>query len=355
VINKRTLKFQFATIDLTYTGAEKSVEVTVSPNSIAQGDSVAPVVQYDGDRINVSALGFKVSVVGLTGTSASNYTFLEDQATNTYIITPATITGVEFNNVSVDYNASEHIIEISGFDETTMTVNYSVGTRYTIPGIYNVTAVVSKANHNDLELDAYLEIRRCELPIASENVLVDNKDNLYYGGAMPRLVDQTGSGTLAFTSKNKELVVGQMSYEWVYTPEDSNYLTSTGTIVLNVKKAITSIKVEDDKNVTVDQIKAATVIIGNKVLGANQSNTTIVYILANGEETTVEPTAPGKYTAIVKFAGDENYESTEYTVPFEIPGSNSAYITVWVVIGVILGTIMVGIVIASARKRSRMK
>ncbi|MDR2267617.1 MAG: hypothetical protein LBE09_08600, partial [Christensenellaceae bacterium] len=63
---------------------------------------------------------------------------------------------------------------------------------------------------------------------------------------------------------------------------------------------------------------------------------------------------PGKYTAVIKYAGDENYDATEYRVNFVIPGADTSYI-IWIILGVILFTVATGIVFAAARKRSRMK
>ncbi|MDR2267278.1 MAG: hypothetical protein LBE09_06845, partial [Christensenellaceae bacterium] len=129
------------------------------------------------------------------------------------------------------------------------------------------------------------------------------------------------------------------------------YLTSTGYISLEVKKAIPKVSIENQTNVTLDQIKTSTIIVGGNVLGSNNSGvSSIVYISSSGVETDVEPTAPGEYTAVIRFAGDANYEATEYRVTFNVPSEDTDY-TIWIIAGVLIFIVIIGIVVAAYRKR----
>ncbi|MDR2267584.1 MAG: hypothetical protein LBE09_08430, partial [Christensenellaceae bacterium] len=352
VINKRVVKLLFASIDLVYNGEEKTVAVTIDKNTVAQNDTIAPVVSHSGDRLNVSGKGFTVEVTGLTGYASNNYTFDTATAFRNYFIIPATITDVEYNNVRENYNGKEYTLKITQGDNAGVDVKYSASTTYVLPGKYTITALVTKANYADLTLVATLEILRSELLILPQDIIVDNVSELYFGDPLPRLTDRNGLGTLSFTELNNSLAVGQKTYQLAYRPNDIYYLTSYVNIPLTVQKGRITISVPNlDSYNSVEKIKAFIMTVGNTLLSNDYRNAaSITYISSDGVETATEPTKPGNYIVIIKYAGDDNYLATEVRLEFTIPNNKYDY-TIWIVEGVVAVIVIAGIIFSVVRKK----
>ncbi|PRY84331.1 choice-of-anchor Q domain-containing protein, partial [Mongoliibacter ruber] len=93
----------------------------------------------------------------ISGTDAANYLAPNTFISNEGVITPATITGISFENVSTVFDGTEKTLEITGTLPDGASVSYQNNTR-TNAGSQDATATISGSNFNTLELSAVLEI-----------------------------------------------------------------------------------------------------------------------------------------------------------------------------------------------------
>jgi hypothetical protein len=133
-------------------------------------------VTYNGDMHTLTVSGTlpsdaKVTYTNNSGTNAGVYDATAIISASAYYkltlnckltINKADITGVVFSNYTCDYDTTEHTLLARGIPDDA-TVTYSSNTS-TDAGIYNANVLVTKANYNDLSLNATLTINKIVLP-----------------------------------------------------------------------------------------------------------------------------------------------------------------------------------------------
>ena len=72
------------------------------------------------------------------------------------------ITGVTFEGLTVDYDGQPKTIEVSGALDTDEII-YSSSNTKTDAGTYDITAIIKRAEHEDLVLQATLKINKAEI------------------------------------------------------------------------------------------------------------------------------------------------------------------------------------------------
>ena len=138
------------------------------------------------------------------------------------------------------------------------------------------------------------------------------------------------------------------TYTWTFTPYSQDFYryyegnsldgsTITGTIELKVNKAKANVEIKGD---LVQSETDPSAIIGYvNGLSHNESELiTIEYLAGDGTRYAKMPTAPGKYTVLITYAGDENYAETTYTTVLTIEQESNLEWLVYVgsAIGVLL-------------------
>lgn len=90
-------------------------------------------------------------------------------------INKADLSGVTFADLEVDYDGQAHTIVATGVPADA-TFEYVGTSSYILPGTYTISAKVTKANYNDLELSATLKIK--DVAPASEALVVDDFEEI---------------------------------------------------------------------------------------------------------------------------------------------------------------------------------
>jgi hypothetical protein len=346
IIEKRPFSCNFTYNDNIYDGKTKSVSLVVTNGCIIDDDDVHPNIQYFGETINVSSNGFNVRITSLYGTDANNYIINDSDNLMNFKIEPAKITdGVEFNDVIIGYNGLTHSLEVTNAPDDCI-VQYSMQNLFRMPGIYTLTATISKTNYEDLVLTASMIIEKVALNITNDDLEIDNIDDLRYGQAIPRITVVSADGSAVF--KETTLLVGTNMYEWEFTPNDPNYLSSTGKIQLDVKKAIPTIIINEiNKNFSTDSIQ---IISANNII-INSKNAKFLFTSNTGKiYEDVTPSEPGVYKLDIIYAGDENNDSITVTYQYTV-SDNSSDNSLLIVMVVVLTLMVLLIFVAVIRRR----
>src|SRR5690606_29956745 len=181
-----------------------------------------------------------VGVQQVTATvSGSNYHDLV--LTAELEITPATITGVTFDDASFVYDGTAKSLEISGTLPAGTDVNYSSNNSQTNVGVHEVTAKVSGSNYKDLTLTAQLEITKATIT----GITFSDASFVYDGSPKSLAISGTlPAGTEVVYSNNSRTDVG--GQEVTATISGSNYQDLVLTAELEITPAtITGVNFND--------------------------------------------------------------------------------------------------------------
>jgi hypothetical protein len=347
-IDKRHIEYAYEYTNNIYDGKEKAVDCIIDKTNIVNGDELFPNIEYNGDRINYTSNGFNVVLLSITGTGSDNYTVESIGNIANFKIELAIITsGVTFDDVVRDYDGLFYEFELNcTLDDAT--VNYSTQNKFRDPGQYTLTATVVKTNYEDLVLSATLTINRVAMNITNHDLEVDGIDDLRYGNSMPRITVISADGTAVF-KEGSMLIVGSNEYEWNFTPSDTNYLNSTGKILLNVKKAVTKIIPDTAKSPSSETIY---VVSDNMNSMLKATSYKLLYTSANGDVYENEiPIKPGTYTVEVIYEGDEYNESATLTFTYTVKSPQNDYLK-WIILAISLAIVIsIFVIIISKRKR----
>ncbi|MCH7410708.1 Ig-like domain-containing protein [Belliella sp. DSM 111904] len=297
-----------------FDGTEKSLEIT---GTLPAGTSVA----YDNNtRTDVGTQEATATISG------SNYTTLVLTADLT--ITPATITGITFENQSFVFDGTEKSIEITGTLPVGTSVAYDNNTRTDV-GTQEATATISGSNYTTLVLTANLTIT----PATITGITFEDGSFVFDG--TEKSIEITGTlpvGTSVAYDNNTRTDVG--TQEATATISGSNYTTLVLTADLTITPAtITGITFEDGSFVYDGTEKSieitGTLPVGTSVSYENNTRTNVgtqeaTATITGSNYTTLVLTAdltitPATITGITFEDGDFVFDGTEKSL--EITGT----------------------------------
>jgi gliding motility-associated-like protein len=243
-----------------YDGSAKSLAIA---GTLPQGTSVA---YTDNSRTDVGTQTVTATITG------ANYTTLELFAELT--ITPATITGIDFEDDAFVYDGSAKSLAIAGTLPQGTSVTYKDNSRTDV-GTQTVTATITGSNYTTLELFAELTIT----PAAVTGITFEDDTFVYDGSAKSLAI--TGSlpaGSSVVYTNNARTDVGTQTVTATITGD--NYSTLILTADLTVTAAtITGIDFEDGSFVydgTVHSLAiTGTLPLGTSVAYTNNSRTDV--------------------------------------------------------------------------------
>lgn len=305
--------------DAIYDGENKFIDYTIS--GILNDETVGVEQSYDGDNLNVTDGGYRTKIT----ITSTNY-YLEGGVSDWYYILPALMEPIVVEESKpIIYDGAKHYLELKNV-ERGASVSYAgseTAPYFVEPGTYSVIAIVSKPNHVSLEVELKLTITKAKYIVTALEV----PGTLKYGDALPSLICDSNLGTIAL-DPTQVLLPSVTTYTWTFTPYSQEFYkfyegnsadgnTITGTIELKVQKAQANIEVTGEL-IQSETNPSAIIGIANG-LSTNESDlVTIEYIAGDGTRYAKMPTAPGKYTVRITYAGDENYAETVYTTVLTI-------------------------------------
>ncbi|MBR3685272.1 MAG: hypothetical protein IKL86_03265 [Clostridia bacterium] len=305
--------------DAVYDGENKFIDYTIS--GILNDETVGVEQSYDGDNLNVTDGGYRTKIT----ITSTNY-YLEGGVSDWYYILPALMEPIVVEESKpIIYDGAKHYLELKNV-ERGASVSYAgseTAPYFVEPGTYSVIAIVSKPNHVSLEVELKLTITKAKYIVTALEV----PGTLKYGDALPSLICDSNLGTIAL-DPTQVLLPSVTTYTWTFTPYSQEFYkfyegnsadgnTITGTIELKVQKAQANIEVTGEL-IQSETNPSAIIGIANG-LSTNESDlVTIEYIAGDGTRYAKMPTAPGKYTVRITYAGDENYAETVYTTVLTI-------------------------------------
>ena len=206
------------------------------------------------------------------------------------------ITGITFENVTLNYDGTQKSIEVDGELPTGVTVTYT-NNKATNAGTYDATATLKGDGYKDLILSATLKINKINIT----GITFTNKTFDYDGTERTILVDgEIPQDVTATYTNNKGTNAGE--YNATATLKGSNYndLVLTATLKINkISYDMTNAKWDYTTPFTYD---------GNEKIVSVTGLPTGVTVK---EYTNNKNTEEGDYTATVKF----NYDDINYLEP----------------------------------------
>ncbi len=314
-IDRAAVDIEFiAPENLVYDGNNKIVGYEI--NGVVEGENVGIVLVYDGDNINVTQNGFIVTAT-LTGGNGNYY--LVGGVSERYLIELAEMNAPVWDNrTTVTYDGLSHTVELSVDDGAT--VEYLSGTRFTEPGTYTISVVVTKPNYRTLTSSVTLIINKALFSVVPD--IFTGK--LVYGDPLPTLtantagIDGTQLGTVVL-DPGQQLIPGTNEYTWSFLPYDPVEFYSRydgvnggdirGTISLTVEKAEAEIEIFTD----LEQTETNPLAIIGQINGSSLNElegVTIEYVDGAGNRYAQMPTAAGRYTVVITYEGNELYAET---------------------------------------------
>jgi hypothetical protein len=298
---KEIEKLIFQNINNVFSASPKEPQISADPDYVVAGDSVRIYTRYDGDNYNVGT--FRALAI----MSERNYV-LPRNSWQDYDITPARMSGNVYTGYEIPYDGQQHRLILSSV-VSGASVFYNKPTEYKARGQYTVTATVKKPNYYDETLTATLTIT-----IGVHNFTVYQPTvALYYGMPLPQLSTNISSEGKIFLNEGQVLMPGENVYNWTFVPNDlENYSVVTGTIILKVNKAKTELSVKGSLTQYIgdpENIQASVVSGDQQII----SSAAIFYTSSSGEVLDSLPTAPGRYTMNVTFAGDDIHAPSSYS------------------------------------------
>ncbi|MCH7415885.1 MBG domain-containing protein, partial [Belliella sp. R4-6] len=277
-----------------FDGTEKTIEIS---GTLPNGTSVA---YTDNTRTNAGTQQATATISG------DNYSELVLNAELT--ITPATITGITFENGTFVFDESEKTIEISGTLPNGTSVSYANNTR-TNAGTQQATATISGDNYSELVLNAELTITPATITgITFEDgsfVFDESEKAIEISGTLP-------NGTSVAYTDNTRTNTG--TQQATATISGDNYTTLVLTAELEITPAtITEITFEDGSFVFDGTEKTI------EITGTLPNGTSVSY--ANNTRTNA-----GTQQATATISGD-NYTTLVLTADLTITPATIAGIT----------------------------
>ncbi|WP_175526560.1 MBG domain-containing protein, partial [Rhodonellum ikkaensis] len=197
-----------------YDGTAKSLEIE---GKLPQGTNLA---YSNNSRTDV---GSQTVIATITG---DNYSTLE--LTATLAITPATVTGIEFNGESFVFDFSTKSLVIEGTLPQGTSVSYSNNSRTDV-GSQEVTATITGDNFTTLELTATLAIT----PATIEGITFENGSFVYDGNAKSLEIEGIlPDGTSVAYSNNSRTDVGSQTATATITGDNFTTLVLTATLAI---------------------------------------------------------------------------------------------------------------------------
>lgn len=221
---------------------------------------------------------------------------------------PQKITGVTFNDLTVDYNGQEHELTVSGTLPEGAKVEYT-GNKGTNAGVYNAKATISAEGYRTLELTAKLTVNKINITgVTLSNLTVP------YNGEEHAV---TVSGTLPQGAKvayqnNTATNAGEYNVTAAITYDNYNTLT------LNAKLTITKIDITanltfNNSTVEYDALPHSIQIVGTVPAG-------VVATYYYNDQQVNEVTSVGTYTVRCELSG-QNYNTKTLTATLTIKGT----------------------------------
>ena len=175
----------------------------------------------------------------LASCGTANNTNASNSSSST-VVTPSDFEDVYFDDLSVVYDGSSHILnEVRGAPEGTQ-ITYTGREAHTNVGTYTATALLSKDGYNNKTLTATLTISKASF----ENITFESASFDYDGLAHSIYVSVAPSFATVTYSNNGKIEIG--SYTVTATIKADNYNTTTKTAILSiVGKEITGVTFED--------------------------------------------------------------------------------------------------------------
>ncbi|SIT12263.1 T9SS type B sorting domain-containing protein [Belliella pelovolcani] len=209
-----------------FDGTEKTIEIT---GTLPAGTSVS----YENNtRTNV---GTQEATATITG---SNFSTLILTAELT--ITPATVTGISFEDGTFTFDGTEKTIEITGTLPAGTSVSYENNTRTNV-GTQEATATITGSNFNDLVLTAELRITPAMV------TGISFEDGTFVFDGTERIIEITGTlpaGTSVSYENNTRTNVGTQEATATITGSNFNDLVLTAELRIT-PATVTGISFED--------------------------------------------------------------------------------------------------------------
>lgn len=335
-IRRAELKLIFPQASYVYDGKAKTPIIEVDPSSLIGNDTVYVYTTYEGNNINAGIFAAKAEI------HENNY-FLKE-VRREYKIDLATMTNNLFPSYEVPYDKNPHRLVLTSKEEDAEVI-YDGPTEYISRGTYTVKAIITKPNYHPEELIATLTITK---GVHSFTVSAPTR-TLYYNDPLPIITCDCSEGRIALDA-NQTLAPGQHEYTWTFTPDDIiNYEIVTGKIMLEVQKAPTLVDIKGK----LTQFSSETQSLQVNVKGTDNvvlKDAQIFFTNSTGEITTTMPTAPGRYTMSVVYAGDEHYAPLTYTTVLIIK-EKANMVWVWALVGGIVVLVAASAIFFSHRKK----
>ena len=319
-----TIEFTDPNNDL-YEGNFKVIPYEVI--GLMYGDEVNVDARYEGDNLNVTEGGYRLKVT----IDSDNY-YLDGGVSEWYYIKPIAMDKIVFTPVTgIIYDGEKHYLALNDVEQGAEVsyVGYETAPYFVAPGSYAVTAIVSKLpNYVSQEVELTLTIGKAIYTVKANEV----PGTFTYGDPLPALTCNSDLGYITLDA-GQILLPSVTTYTWTFTPNSEDFYAYyegkpedggliKGTVELTVNKA--QAKVEVSGNLTQSKNDPSAILgIANGVTHNESDNVTIEYVDANGNKYATMPTAVGKYTVIVTYAGDEFYAPTTYTTTLTIEAESN--------------------------------
>lgn len=314
-----TVVFTHDDTDNVYNALEKSIEYKIE--GLIGSDNVTPIATYYGERRAVDEEGYWLEIT----VDSDNYELLNNISPK-YKIEPAEMEKIVFAPITdIVYDGKAHILKLTDIPSGAKATydGSETAPSFITPGTYVVTAIVSRVNYKDQEVELSMTIKRCPFSIVPNPV----QTKLTYGDKLPELTADTDLGTVALDA-GQILDPSVTKYTWTFTPNDENFYSLyegnaengnviKGTIELIVQKAAAKIEIKDNLVQTESNPKSLLAFI-NDLSQDEYENITIEYVDSDGVHYSNMPTSVGKYTVVVTYGGNEYYAETVYTTTLTI-------------------------------------
>lgn len=348
--------------DNVYDGASKDISYEVF--GLIGNDNVeilGLVENMEGDNVAATRAGyngFRMSLsIDPNNKVGANY-YLTNSRSSYYFINPAVMETITFTPIEggIVYDGNRHELKLEDIDSS-YTVRYNGKENipsFVNPGTYHITALVTKENYIPQTVNLSLTIKKAVYSVVPNPVT----RTLYYGDTMPTLTCPSEEGTVRFID-GQYLHPAITKYYWEFVPfrsdfydlyqgkAENNYLVK-GEMTLNVQKAKPSLQISGNLVQVEETPTALQALINGKSSGSEDISVT--FHSTDGTVYTSLPTAPGTYTVVVEYAGDEFYEDTTFETTLTIKEKENM-IWLWITGGVIAGLALLSALFFIIRKQ----
>lgn len=320
VINKANSTIISQDVTKTYDGEAAIVSAIVSNG----GTAVITYNTEDGQApVNAGTYTATVSYAG-----NNNYAVATNVTVN-IVINKAAST-LELEDKEVTYNGEAQTIEAD--TELSVTYEYYNGESKLSAapinaGTYTVKAIyVGDANHDPLTKEATLTIKK-----ANTTITVDSTEitKAYDGEAVEvsATVSNGDEATITYSSTTAPVNAGTYTATISYAGNDNYNAAEDVTVTIVILKADTTISV--NKTEITKVYDEQPVVVTATV--SNNDQPTIIYKDNSGNTLSSAPVNAGTYTAVISYAGNNNYNAAQtitVTIIINKPGYTDVTITV---------------------------